>query len=208
MTREETKKIVMIISASYPNWKPQDLKFTVDTWALMLEEYDYNQIAVALKAYIASDTSGFAPSIGQLIDKMHILTSKNEMNELEAWNMVYKAICNSGYNSECEFAKLPEACQRAVGSPANLKEWAMMDIDIVQSVEQSHFIRNYWTVLHRMRDEEKMPKSIRKLIEQSQPKQEAIEKKGITETEVEREEIPKGTPMPAKVRKRMEELLG
>lgn len=105
MTREETKKIVMIISASYPNWKPQDLKFTVDTWALMLEEYDYNQIAVALKAYIASDTSGFAPSIGQLIDKMHILTYKNEMNELEAWNMLYKAICNSGYNSECEFAK-------------------------------------------------------------------------------------------------------
>lgn len=208
MTREETKKIVMIISASYPNWKPQDLKFTVDTWALMLEEYDYNQIAVALKAYIASDTSGFAPSIGQLIDKMHILTFKNEMNELEAWNMVYKAICNSGYNSECEFAKLSEACQRAVGSPANLKEWAMMDIDTVQSVEQSHFIRNYRTVLQRMRDEEKMPKSIRKLIEQSQPKQEDIEKKGITETEIEREEIPKGTPMPEKVRKRMEELLG
>lgn len=52
MTREETKKIIMVMAASYPNYKPLDISMTVDAWQMMLEEYSYNEIALALKAYI------------------------------------------------------------------------------------------------------------------------------------------------------------
>ena len=96
MTRDEAKEIVMVISASYPNWKPQDLSFTVDTWRLMLAEYDYNPIALALKAYIATDTSGFAPSVGQVINKLHTISGPEELNEMEAWALVSNALRN-GY---------------------------------------------------------------------------------------------------------------
>ena len=50
--------------------------------------------------------------------------------------LVQRALRNSGYKSEEEFAKLPEACQRAVGTAANLKEWALMDSDQVATIEQ------------------------------------------------------------------------
>ena len=39
MTRDEAKKIVMIIASTFPNWKPNNLSFTVDAWTAMLEEY-------------------------------------------------------------------------------------------------------------------------------------------------------------------------
>lgn len=204
MTREEIKKIIMVMAASYPNYKPLDISMTVDAWQMMLEEYSYNEIALALKAYITSDSSGFAPSIGQLIEKLHIITDPQEMSELEAWGLVYKAICNSGYNAESEFAKLPEACQRAVGNPANLREWAMMDIDTVQSVEQSHFIRNYRTILSRMREEAKMPQEVKALIAENRP--ERIENKDIPEIEVRREH--RGVPMPEELSKKVKEMFG
>ena len=72
MTREETVKIIRIMCDCYQNYKPNDLSETVDVWTMMLEEYPYEQIAVSLKAYVLSDTSGFAPSIGQLISKQHV----------------------------------------------------------------------------------------------------------------------------------------
>ena len=37
MTRDEVKEIVMVIYSTYPNWKPDDLKFTVNAWYLMLQ---------------------------------------------------------------------------------------------------------------------------------------------------------------------------
>ena len=55
MDRNEVKKIIQIMCATYPNYHPADLSSTVDAWHLMLEDYSYNQIAIALKAYITSE---------------------------------------------------------------------------------------------------------------------------------------------------------
>lgn len=167
MTRDEVKKIIGIMGMTYPNYKPEDLKQTVDVWEMMLSEYNYTEISLALKAYILSDTSGFAPSIGQLTTRVHEtrrLEKGDELTELEAWALVYKAICNSTYNSDSEFEKLPDAVKKAVGSPANLREWASMDIDTVQSVEQSHFIRVYRAEVERSKKIDVMPSEIRNRI--------------------------------------------
>ena len=167
MTRDEVKKIIAIMATTYPNYKPGDLKQTVDIWEMMLDEYSYQEISVALKAYILSDTSGFAPSIGQLTTRVHEtrrLVKGDDLTELEAWALVYKAICNSTYNSESEYEKLPEPVKKAVGNAANLREWASMDIDTVQSVEQSHFIRVYRAEVEKAKRVEVMPSEIRNRI--------------------------------------------
>lgn len=75
MTRDETVKIIRIMCDCYPNYKPSNLSETVDVWNMMLENCTYEQVSVALKAYVFSDTSGFAPSIGQLINKLHEVQS-------------------------------------------------------------------------------------------------------------------------------------
>lgn len=143
MTRDETKKIIMVISASYPNWKPNDLSFTVDAWHMMLSDYNYSDIAKSLKSYITTDRSGFAPSIGQLISGVNMVDKLTGINELEAWDMVSRALRDSTYHAEERFAELPELVQRCVGSPSQLRNWGQTDLKSVETVIQSNFMRTY-----------------------------------------------------------------
>lgn len=165
MTRDETKKIIRIIADSYPNYRPSDISETIDVWHMMLEEFSYQQVAVALKAYILTDTSGFAPSIGQLVGKMQMVSQPNELNEMEAWALVSQALKNGYYGAEEEFAKLPEIVQKAVGTPANLRAWSHTDESSIENVVQSNFMRTYRTVVKRENECAKLPPSIKNLIE-------------------------------------------
>lgn len=162
MTRDDTKKLLMRISSVYPNWKPQaDLTFVIETWCEYLSEYTYEQVLIALKAYISTDTSGFAPSIGQLVDKIHSIKQPCELNEMEAWSLVSNALRNSTYNADAEFSQLPALVQKAVGSPSNLRNWAQTDIESIENVVQSNFMRTYRTVVAMDKENRKLPESVR-----------------------------------------------
>jgi hypothetical protein len=83
MTRDSVIQMLMIIQASYPNYKPPDKTVTVNMWHEMLQEYDEASAMTALKEFIKTDTSGFAPSIGQIIAKIDLVRKRNEINSLE-----------------------------------------------------------------------------------------------------------------------------
>lgn len=220
MTRDETKKIIMVISASYPNWKPNDLSFTVDAWHMMLSEYSYNDISLALKTYITTDASGFAPSVGQLVSKMQIILTPFELTEMEAWSLVSKAIRNSTYNHLEEYAKLPPLVQKAVGIPEQLRTWAV-DEYYNETVVSSNFMRSYQIVLSRNREISKMPETIKILIDKinetshvaliDKKREDAIEsmhKRKESETKA-IEMKPECIPMPVEYKERlMKELEG
>lgn len=166
MKKAETAKILMVIDMNYPNWKPKDMNFAIETWNEMLLDYSYEEISVALKAFILSDTSGFAPTIGQLVERVHQLRDAEkggELTEAEAWAMVQKAVRRSIYYAEEEFEKFPPIIKRAVGSPSYLRDMAM-DENINHSVESSNFKRTYRAVLEKEREMAKMPREIRERI--------------------------------------------
>ena len=149
---------------SYPNYKPNNISETVDVWQMMLSDYDYNLVAMALKAYILSDTSGFAPSIGQLVDKMKSITNPQELNEMEAWALVCDALKNCGYNYAEEYAKLPPLVQKAVGLPTQLQTWALTE-NLNKDVVGSNFMRCYRIEVERQKEISKMPQNIRQMLE-------------------------------------------
>lgn len=165
MTREETVKIIRIICGSFPNFKPSDLSETVDIWNMMLEEYTYNQIAGALKSYILADSTGFAPSIGQLIAKVKTIEEPAQLNESEAWGLVSKAIRNGYYGAVEEFSKLPPLVQKAVGTPDNLRNWSQTNLESVETVIQSNFLRAYRVEAQRAAEISKMPSDVKTMIE-------------------------------------------
>ena len=167
MTRDQVKILLAMIQGAYPNFNPQDKTATVDVWTMALEDCDKEQIGVALKAYMRTNTSGFAPAPGQLIELIQEVTQPNQINELEAWTLVSKAIRNSGYNSESEFDKLPSLVQKALGSAAQLRIWAM-DEGYNESVNSSNFMRSYRAVIEREKQMAKMPAEIKDLIQQTQ----------------------------------------
>lgn len=166
MTREETVKIIRIMVDSYPNYKPNNISETVDVWQMMLSDYDYDLVAMALKAYILSDTGGFAPSIGQLVANIQTISRPQELSEMEAWALVGKAIRNSGYNSVDEFAKLPPLVQKAVGLPDQLRTWAL-DENYNEQVVSSNFMRCYRNEVENEKKILSMPKEVQALLQNS-----------------------------------------
>ena len=214
MTRDETVKIIRIMCDCYPNYKPSNLSETVDVWNMMLEEYSYSQISTALKTYVHSDTSGFAPSIGQLINKLHEVQSPQELNEMEAWLLVSKALRNGTYGAVKEFNKLPPLVQKAVGSPDNLRNWAQTDSESIENVVQSNFMRTYRTVVNRAKEYQKMPKDIQALIESTNrssysaqigSKNQQTIKLSLEDNKSQNEPI-KGVPMPKEIKERIEQM--
>lgn len=165
MTRDEVKEMLMVIQAAYPNYKPQDKTVAVNTWYMMLKDYEKEVVEAALKIYIASDTSGFAPAIGQLIDKINTVTAPPELNSMTAWGLVSKALSNGLNGAEKEFEKLPPTVKKAVGSPENLRHWAMSDVRSVETVIQSNFIRSYEAEVRRKNEAAKTPKDVMALID-------------------------------------------
>lgn len=167
MTREETVKIIRIMSDCYPNYKPSNLSETVDVWNMMLDEYSYNQVSIALKAYVVSDTSGFAPSVGEIVAKIQLVSQPQELDGMAAWGLVSKALRNGTYGAVEEFNKLPPLVRRAVGMPDNLKNWATSDYQTIETVIQSNFLRTYETIVKRANEINRMPDNIKSLIEKT-----------------------------------------
>ena len=79
--------------------------------------------------------------------------------------MVSKALTNGIYGWREEYDKLPPMVQRAVGRAENLREWAQMDAETVQSVIHSHFLRAYNAQSNKETKMRKLPENVRGLIE-------------------------------------------
>lgn len=163
LTKEEMKKIMRIMCNCFQNFRPSNIAETTDVWGMMLSDYTYQQISVALKSYILSDTSGFAPTIGQLVDMVHSVSKPQELNEMEAWALVSKAVRNSGYRYTEEFLKLPVIIQRAIGTPEQLHIWAT-DEEYNETVVMSNFQRSYRLVLMQKDESAKLPTEAQNLL--------------------------------------------
>jgi hypothetical protein len=214
MTRDETIKLLMVIQSAYPNFKPPDKTVAVDTWYTMLRDMDYNVVQMGLRAYITSDTSGFAPSIGQLINTIYLTQNPQELNEMEAWALVSKALRNGYYGAVEEFDNLPPLVQKAVGTPDNLRNWSQTNTESVENVIQSNFMRSYRTVVKREEEIKKMPVDVQALIENTNKdsylaqigtkNREAI-KLSLEDNKSQNKPI-KGIPMPKEIKERIEQM--
>lgn len=166
MNLEETTMILSSLRGAYPNFyrgmSKKEAESTILLWNKMFVDYDYQIVDAAVSALITSDTKGFPPVIGQVMEKIRLLTQPKEMTASEAWALVYKAICNSGYESKREFEKLPPEIQSVVHDPAQLRSWAL-DPNFNMGVESSNFKRSYEARVAQLREFNALPSSIKQL---------------------------------------------
>lgn len=165
MTDEQTAKILTLLQAEYPNSfsrlddRGMDLK--LELWTREFAEDDFNLVYSAVRLLMKTGRS-FAPNIGEIRDRMTQLTSpENSMTEQEAWALVSRACSNGLYGYREEFEKLPPEIQQAVGAPEQLKEWAALDAETVQSVVASNFMRGFRATRQRAKEEALIPPEIR-----------------------------------------------
>lgn len=165
MTREEFKMIVKGLKAIYTDPKFIYDSFAFDMWYMALADIPYEEVSLATQYYI--QTSKCQPMPADIRDcVMRNRASKtDEISELEAWNMVYKASTNGLYGSQEEFDKLPEVIRLTLGNHISLKEMANMQEETLLSVEKSHFVRSYRATLEKLRTKKQLTQKVNQGIE-------------------------------------------
>lgn len=150
MTFNEFLRLVEITENYYPGIKTiPSTDIGLELWFNELKDFDFNKIAKGLKDFVR--TSTFPPRLCDFIDFAISADEKKYLSPEEAWSLVFKAICNGGYHSTEEFAKLPKECQEAVGSPWILKEMAICGIDYVNKTEKYNFLSAYKQIVDKQK---------------------------------------------------------
>lgn len=171
MTGKEVAILIYTVKANYPkfygNMDKNEFDSLASVWLSCLGDYEFNIAQAGLKLYFTTEKSGFPPTVGQVIDCIHKITDREDdtITELDAWGMVYKAICNSNYNAEQEYDKLPNVVKKSIGNYSQLKQWAMLDTNEVQTVIQSNFMRSYRQAKSDDKDYRRMSSDIRDAID-------------------------------------------
>ena len=168
MTREDTIKILSVLRGAYPAFyrdiTKQEAESTIALWEAMFDEEPYELVGAAVKAFISGDGKGFPPAIGQIKERIRLITTPEEMTEQEAWSLVSKALRNSTYGSEEEFAKLPTEVQAVVHDPGQLKQWAMSPADDVETVIASNFMRSFRAKQKASKEYMALPTEVKRLM--------------------------------------------
>lgn len=168
MTKMETIAALALLRAAYPNFYRDmpnaDLQAVVNLWTVHFAEDNADAVTRAIHALIVCRVEGYPPTIGAVKEQMRMHAVKNQLSDAEAWAMVSKAARNGLYGAREEFEKLPEEVKRAVGTPDQLKAWALMQADEVKSVVASNFRRSFRAVQEREKVEGKLPSAVRNLL--------------------------------------------
>ena len=169
MTRADVMGIMAIMETAFPTFYAKSDEHqrmeAVNLYCDLFHDDPAQLVMAAVKAIICSSSNPFPPSVGEIKNKMRDLTEPDELSETEAWALVSKACANGYYGYKEEFAKLPPTVQAAVGRPEQLREWGMMDVETVQSVVASNFMRGYKTAMRREKETAMIPESVKVLLE-------------------------------------------
>ena len=167
MEYEEVRKLLTLIQAEYPQsfskMDERQMALKLEMWAKEFKDDNAMLVYSAARTLMGSARE-FAPNCGQIREKMRELVEVKTLDEQQAWALVSKACSNGFYGYREEFKKLPPEVQRAVGRPEQLKEWAVMDVDTVQSVVASNFMRSYRTGVEREKEMARIPKDVQNLL--------------------------------------------
>ena len=164
MVKEDILKLLMLLESEYPqSFRGLDeahRKLKTELWEKEFEADDPNAVFAAVRTLMRSGRE-FAPTSGQIREKMTEFSEINTLDEQQAWALVSKACTNGYYGYKTEFEKLPPIVQKAVGRAEQLKDRATIDIDTLQTVIASNFMRSYRTAIVRERELARIPWEIR-----------------------------------------------
>lgn len=153
MTDNETKKALAFIVEAYPHFMDgRNVQNTLSLWAKMFNE-PYAIVESAIIAFIASDTKGFPPNIGQIKEKIAQMND-TEPDEMQAWALVYRAAARG---SREEYEKLPALVRGCIGDYRTFWDWGQEDTDTLNTVTKAGFLRTYRARAQKQREYGKLP---------------------------------------------------
>lgn len=159
MNLEETKKILTVIQTAYPTYKVERMEDTLKLWTMMLKDFTYKQVSLSLQVYIYNNK--FPPTISDIAKGISENETQDTENFEKAWVKVLNA-CKHTY-TESYWEKLPERIKKCT-SVQSLREWALMDSQVVNTVVKSNWIKAYQQVIEREKKYDALPSPVLKAL--------------------------------------------
>lgn len=168
MDKIDTARIMAIIYEAYhffyKDSSDQKAATAISLWHNMFQSEPYELVEAAIYAHIAK--SEHPPTVAHIKKEINFLRNPNELSEAEAMNAIIQAASNSLYNAAEEFQKLPATLQKLVGSPRQLREYALMDSKTMNSVITSNLSRSYKVLVQREASLQALPDITKLYLEQ------------------------------------------
>lgn len=165
MKTSDMAKLLGVLRVTYPqfyrNFTDRDMENVVTLWTELFADEPSGLVMLAVKEYIHNDQSGFPPVPGMISHAVDRLKHPDDMGAAEAWGLVRKAAANGFYGAEEEFRKLPPEVRAIVGNPGQLRAWAQMDVDTLNSVIGSNFQRTYREKMENIKRDRMTPEDVK-----------------------------------------------
>lgn len=167
MNREQAIALLKILKTAYQRFYAdmtrEEAENTINLWVDMFAHEDPQLVINATKDLINSFK--YPPTIADVKERMYKITHANEDDNMEMWNAIKRAIRNSSYNSVEEFERLPDMCKKFVGTPMQLREWAI-DPEYNDGVIKGQFLKQVEILKQRKKDDNMMLPSTKAFIAQ------------------------------------------
>lgn len=164
MTRDDTKKMIMYLRTAYTGFLENvDLTAAVNVWHDAFKDVDVRVASEAVSNYVK--TVPYTPTIAGIMKQVELI--KDSQTDTDYWAMIQKAIGNSLYNSKEEFEKLPEICKSFVGSATALREMAMAETGLVNTVIKGQFLKRVEAIREHQNVQKGLPVSVTLALERA-----------------------------------------
>lgn len=168
MTKQETGKILAIMREIFPQGKDITAE-TVKAWHWAIGRYDYKIAEYGVKELATSYDGYCFPTPAHLIDKIKsIVGGGADYGKL--WDALVRASKNSTYGAKEEFEKLPAECQAFIGSPTVLKDFGVIEPNVLQTVVKASFNKTMPRIVEQHEVQCRLPAEVIHAIEESKLK--------------------------------------
>ena len=162
MNRTEVVQVITILAGNYDSIANKDKKqkeIMIATWYECLKDLDYKLVEMAVKKTII--TSPYPPTIHEIRKNVADIINPQKDNVLEAWEEAYKMMSRGTYMTREEFDSHSPIVKKFIGSLEQLKNYAMTDTDVINTVVKGQFMKQYEVLKNREKEINMLPADMR-----------------------------------------------
>jgi hypothetical protein len=169
MSRDEIINILGVLKAAYPAFYSKISKNQGDAvlklWEIMFANETKEVVEAAVYECISTHT-GYPPDVAAIKEIIRGIerTVRCEPTDQELWMQYRKAVCDCLYQEQRTYNALPEILKRFAGSPGGLREHALMDAEIFNSVIYSNFLKQVKVLHERDHFNAALPENVKRVI--------------------------------------------
>lgn len=133
-----------------------------NTWYECLKDLNFKLVLEATKQVMIK--SPFPPTIADIRKNAVEIVNPTEYKPLEDWEECHKMMSRGSIMTQEEFNSHSDICKKFIGSLQQLRTYAMTDIEVINTVVKSNFLKQYDIAKKQESEDKLLPANARERI--------------------------------------------